>query len=214
MKERTNHILLAIAVITVIVSIAAALYTYNIVNDFKDTWVTGFATSQSNATVNLTVNAITAINFTTNFINFGSGTVSAGSGNATLDTSAGTVTGGNFTANSAGFVLENIGNTNLSLDIYTTKSAASFLGGTSPLYQYNVSNVEASACANTTGAVGTLPLNTFQTVNTTSPGTRVCDVFRFLDSTDRIRIDLRLGVPYDSTTGALTDTIVATATSL
>jgi len=50
-------------------------------------------------------------------------------------------------------------------------------------------------------------------VNTTDPGTRVCGNLTFYNSSNSMRIDLKLGVPYDSQTGALSDIITATATS-
>lgn len=194
----SDKALLIFAVILFVVSGAWLLVSYN--------QTTGFATSTG--TANLSVESSASINFTTNNINWQSGKVGVGLTNATLDTSAGTVTGGNWTVVSQGLVLENIGNTNVTLDIKTGKTAATFIGGTSPSYEYNVSNVEASSCTATAG----FNLGVWYTVNTTDPGTRVCDLFQFANGADTIRIDLRLVVPSDSKTGALGDIITATAT--
>src|SRR3989338_6614527 len=93
-SDSSGNLFLTVAVIAFIVSLGWVLFTLSESGKF-----TGFATSTSNATVNVTVNSVTAINFTTNNINFGAGTVNPGSNNATLDTAANTTTGGTgFTA--------------------------------------------------------------------------------------------------------------------
>jgi hypothetical protein len=89
------------------------------------------------------------------------------------------------------------------------EDAEEFIGGQAgggPLYQFNVTNVEAGSCI----PPGGFNLGDYHDVNDTSPGTRVCDVFRFDDSSDEIRIDILLRVPSDSLTGPLTDTMTAT----
>ena len=170
--------------------------------------------------VNISVDTSTAVNFTTDRVNFASGVVNLGATNATLNTAAGTVVGGTFST-ATGFLLQNIGNTNVSLDVATTKTAATLLGGTLPLYQYNVSNVESGSCLNSTHnplnatqVWGGLQIDSFLNVNTTSPGSRVCAVFPFKDTADQVRIDILLAVPSDSFTGQLNDTITVTATAV
>jgi len=200
--------LISLAVIAVVISAVGAVFSLYALNDFKNSWLTGFATSTG--TVNLTVEAQAAINFTVNNINFGSGIVDYGQQNATLDTSAGTVTNGNWTAVSQGFVVENIGNRQVLLQLATGKDAATFLGGTSPVYQYNVTNIEANSC-NTTGI--SFNLGEWYDVNTTSPGTPICNYFYHQNSRDTIRIDVKLVVPSDSNVGALGDIFTATATA-
>jgi hypothetical protein len=185
--------------------VAIVLASLNVIFIFNklDT-LTGQVTESGFA--NLTVEALASVNFTTDVVNWGSGVVDSGESNAYLDTATGTVVKGNWTVNSAGLVLENIGNVNVTLKFTAGKTAATFLGGTSPSYQWNFSNVEADSCINTTNysTIGTL-----EDVNTT--GTTVCSIFEFADARDTIRIDLNLTVPSDSFTGALTDTITATA---
>jgi len=76
--------------------------------------ITGNATSTG--TVNFTITSAVSINFTTNIINWGSGTVTQGSDYATLCTSynnESNVSNGNWTSNVAGLVVENIGNQNV-----------------------------------------------------------------------------------------------------
>jgi len=190
--------------------------------------ITGNATSTG--TVNFTIKSLVQINFTTNIINWGSGTVNVGESYATLCTAynnASNVSNGNWTSNVAGLVVENIGNQNVTLDLKTGEDANSFIGGTSPSYKFNVSNVEATSCTNASGGIvgekqvvlvgGSFNLSTqFWDVNTTDPGTRICDDFTFNDSRDSIRIDIFLEIPSDAwsnrTGSAIGDIITATAT--
>ena len=166
-------------------------------------------TGKAIGTANLTVESITEINFTTNNIDWGSGAVTSGQSSATLNTAgdAANVTNGNWTGNTAGLVIENIGNVNVSLNISAGKTATTLLGGLSPTYEYNFSNIEANSCSG-----GTTALNEFTSANTSV--LRVCGIFDFSDDSDRIRIDIKLVVPSDSKTGAIGDIITATATAV
>lgn len=164
------------------------------------------------AVVNITVESAASINFTTDFIDFGNGTVSAGSPNATLDT-LGLVDGGTWVNVSGGLYLENIGNVNVSLYLASSKSAADFIGGTNPGYSYNFTDrdTELGSCINETPS--SFPQGDWNSFNT-DPGDLICDVFGYADAADSIRIDLQLVVPSDSKSGNLTDEIVATATAV
>ncbi len=207
-----NNFLLTVAVIAAVVSLFGAAFTYISLNEFKESWVAGFATF---GTANLTVESSAAINFTIQSINFRSGKVNFGQQNATINTAWGNVSNGNWTANDTGFNVENIGNTNVSLQLVTGKNATQFLGGTGPTYKYNVTDLGSRSCMNTTfGGDMVYAKGVFRNVNITSPGDMICSVFTFVDANDTIRIDLELVVPSDSFTGALTDTLTATATTV
>jgi len=207
---KTDNALLIIALIAVVVSVAGAGITYNYINAFKNKWPTGFATG----TVNLTVESAASINFTTDEINWGSGRVNTGVDNATLSTAGGAnnITNGNWTGNTAGFVIENIGNENVTLEIATGKTAATFISGTAgggPSYRFNVSdNTEDGSCEyNVTEG-------DWNVVNTTSPGTLVCRPLYAADATDVVRIDVEVVIPSDSLIGELTDTFTATIAAI
>jgi len=212
LKKINHNILLYFAIF--LLAISLIVFSVNIIKIMR---ITGRATDTGE--INLTVESKTQINFTTDEINWGSGSVSAGASNATLNTAGGAnnVTNGNWTGNTAGLVVENIGNKNVTLDLKTGNNATALLGGTNPSYQYNVTNVEAGSCTNSTGGNNMssgISLGNFYDVNTTDPGTRVCDVFAHTDSIDTIRIDIKLVIPSDSKTGKITDTITATATTI
>jgi hypothetical protein len=207
---KSDNLLLAIAVIAVAVSIIGAGVTYNSVSVIQN-MLTGYATSTG--TINLTVASTASINFTTNNINWGSGQVTVGQTSATLNTAGGAtnVTNGNWTGNTAGFVVENIGNVNVSFNLATGKNATTLLGGTSPSYQYNVTNVDPGSCINSTGFI----LGTFYDVNVSSTGTAVCDKLRSADTNDTVRIDVKLVIPSDTNQAgnAVGDTFTVTFAS-
>lgn len=171
--------------------------------------ISGKATGVGEA--NLTVESAAVINFTTSQINWGSGIVNQGFSYAGLNTfETNNVTNGNWTLQtSGGLRLQNIGNVNVTLNLSGTKTAAQFIGGTSPSYRWNISNAESNSCLNATGGTGGLALNNFHNVNTSSA--LFCGIFQFADVADTIRIDFNLTIPTDSLTGALGDTITATA---
>lgn len=196
---KRNDFLFVFAVIVVCLALLNIAITINKMN------ITGHATGTG--TANLTVGNWTAVNFTTSIVNWGSGVVQSGALNATLNT-LGHVENGNWTNVTSGLILENIGNVNVTIDIKTGKSAASFLGGTNPQYLLNFSNNKTGSCINNTGAA----LGIWTAVNTSDPGTRVCNNFTFYNNSDAMRIDIKIAVPYDSLTGALSDIITATAT--
>ena len=157
------------------------------------------------STVNLTVESSAEINFTTNNIDFGSGRVTAPNFNATLQSQlSGAATNGNWTQPGNGLVLKNIGNANVSITLSAGKTAAQFIGGTGPQYQWNVTNSVAGSCATANGCY------TFGTFVATNSSNQVCDRLQ-PGSANALRIDVKLVVPADSYTGALGDIITATA---
>ena len=199
-----DNFLLVVAVVAVAVSLIATGFTYFSIANLVSQ-ISGFATSTAQA--NLTVESTAAINFTTNFISWGSGRVNPGSSSASLTTlGTNNVTGGNWTLTTAGGLrVENIGTINVSLNITVGKNASNFIGGTNPAYELNITNAEASSCL-----VSTFTLGSWYTANTTN-NILNCGTFQFISGADSIRIDINLTVPETSLTGALTDTITATA---
>jgi len=166
---------------------------------------------ESSGIVNVSVDPTAAINFTTDFINFGNGSVNAGSASAILQSNDTAAVNGGWNWNvPQNFTLENIGNVNVVLDLKTNKDAAAFIGGTNPEYQYgvNVNESEATSC-NTT-----IIFNQWYTVNNVSSGDTICSNFSFVDAHDQLEISVRLVIPSDSLTGNFTDTFTATATAI
>jgi len=157
------------------------------------------------AFLNVTVTSTANINFTSDNITFGSGVVTGGQTFAYLDTE-GNIVDGSWGAVSSGFVLENIGNVNVSLNITASNDADGFIGGTSPAYNYKISDVESASC--TGGGAGSyIPLNE-------SGPELACAIFSYHNSYDAINLDINLTIPHDASQGELNSTIIATATAL
>ena len=172
--------------------------------------ITGKATDTDTAVVNVTIESATVINFTTDFIDFGSGRVFENSSSAILDSNgSGSIPGGNWTEPGTVFTLENIGNTNVSIELATGKDADGFLGGTTPGYKYAYLDNEAGSCINQTGDQAL-----WIDVNSTAPGTLICNPLYSADANDAIDIRIQITIPSDSLSGEQTDTFTATATAV
>lgn len=164
--------------------------------------LTGYATVTDTAVVNVTIDTSAAINFTTAFVDFGNGTVNGGESGANLSTEN-SVTGGSWSPISSGLVLENIGNTNVSIAFKSDKNADTYIGGTNPTFKYKITETESGSCAGNT-ASGYIEINTTDFT--------VCPIFPYSDSNDEISIDIELYIPSDSLVGEQTATITATGT--
>jgi len=200
--DKYENMLMLVAIVAAGIALVNLSVTINKVGDINE--LTGHATDTG--TANLTIEATASINFTTDNIDWGSGTVdtTGGATAAYLDTKTGTVTDGNWTANSAGLIIENIGNVNVTLELQAGKNAATFIGGTSPSYDWLIENVAGGSCVNPTPS-------TFKTVNSSEAET-ICDPLIFNDLTDDVRIHFNVTVPYDAKPEAKGDIITATAT--
>lgn len=238
MKEVSNRSLAILLVFAILISIGGTLTSLNKLasmgykskGDF-----TGFAiNTNENASVSLTVAAITAINFTTETIDWGSGAVDPGFDYCNI-TSQGangsSVTGdyalaGNhcdidsFNVVTGGLILENIGNKNVTLNMSCGKTAATFLGGTGPLYMWNVSTlgVESTSCMNLaqdSGMWRNAPgyQHCANNLSAGGIGQLVCNEtgggFSSEDDHDTLRFDFYLAIPSDATSGTKTDTFYA-----
>ncbi|MEK6811470.1 MAG: hypothetical protein AABX96_03105 [Nanoarchaeota archaeon] len=206
----SSKFLSILAVVVVITSIFSIGLVYLSARSLFSA-ISGYATSTGEA--NLTVESQATINFTTISISWGSGRVTPGANGASLSSVEGTnnVSGGNWSLITAGGLrLVNLGNVNVTLNLSGTKTAAAMIGGTGPVYKWNVSNLEASSCLNVTGGTDATPLGIYYDVNTTATAL-FCGRFRYADASDSIMINFNLTIPSDSIVGALGDTITATA---
>ncbi|HLC54276.1 MAG TPA: hypothetical protein VJK07_01470 [Candidatus Nanoarchaeia archaeon] len=208
---KSENIILFIAAFAALSALLSAGFTYYSASSFKEGMITGLA-SQTNGTVNLTVDTLLSVIFTASSMNFGSGSVDAGSTHANVSSGVLAVGGSWFYPGASGFGVRNDGTVNATLNLKTGKNATQLLGGTSPAYQFKVANSEANSCLNNTGGTtaggtgGLITLGTFFDVNTTDLGTPICGIFNFIDSADSIEIDVFFTIPYDSLQGNLTDT--------
>ena len=192
---KSEDVLVVVAVLAVIVSFVGLGFTYSSVMSYKNL-LTGFATDTG--TVNITIDTNTAVNFTTDNVDFGSGAVDALKDFAVMSTES-SCSGDNCSTNSwdqpSAFVIENIGNINVTANVSFSTDADGLLAGSSPEFQYKMSETTTDSC------VGTLSAGTYRDANTTE--TSVCDNFGFYDDDDELSMDIRLLIPYDSNTGDL-----------
>ncbi len=153
--------------------------------------ITGMATSSGNVT--LTVNSTSAIQFAVNSVNWGTGSVNASdvthNYTCTLDTE-GTTTGCiNFTAVTQPLIIENNGNTNLSVSIYSNASATDFIGSGST-FQWKVLQNESGSCTTTPSPATYSPVNV-----SVSNATIICSNLGYTDSNDSLKLNLKVTIP-------------------
>ena len=204
MNEIDNERLVSLVIVLSLVVIVLSLASFG-------ARLTGYA-SQETGTVNVTVETSANINMTSILIDFGSGLVnSTHHSNAILESNGSSAApNGNWSWTPSNFTVENIGNVNVTLNLKTTNTALSFIGGSDPEYNFSVVNVKANSCNATTQ----VPLGNWAPVNTTDIGTLICSPLDFNDNNDLIAIYIRLVIPSDSNQGELIDTVQLTATSI
>lgn len=196
-KNKSKDVYDYISYVSIIVIVLCVLYS-----GFR---LTGFVVVTDTAVVNVTITETTAINFTTDFLNLGTGAVNTGTSSATVDSDGGSV-GGSWAPTPGNLTLQNIGNKNVSLQISMGKTAAQYIGGTNPLYQFKFANNEAGSCVNAT-AMGVW-------ANASTSNISLCTNFLAGDENDTINIGVKLTIPSSSLTGTQTDTFTATATTI
>ncbi len=204
-----NNTIMIVTVLAVIASLAAAGFSYYSFSHGPR--ISGFASTDT-GTLSFTVLTEADIEFTDDTISWGSGRVDIDTVRAVLDTDAGTVTNGTWTPESSGFVLQNKGNTNVSMTIKVDKTPATFIGGAGgggPAYEWLVSDGPSptDTCAAHSGGI----VNASQYNDTTTDYTKICNDMGYLASANEFNIDIRITIPYDSSLGALSDTITASA---
>ena len=183
-----------------IVVIAVSLF-------FIGTELTGFALIETGI-VNVTIDTSASIVFQTALLDFGNGTITPGQV-AIIDSEGyndGSYWSGD-TSGMTGLILENNGNVNVSVSLKSNKTAADFIGGTSPSFQLHVTNNETGSCS--TIAAGTF--NSYSEVTTSDQV--ACSNLGYQASEDSITIDARLTMS-DDAAGAKTVGVVATATTI
>jgi hypothetical protein len=200
---KQNDVLMIVAVVAVILALFNLVVLINKVNNFKS--FTGFATDTG--TANLTIEGAASVNFTTDNINWGTGHVIEPAASATLNTE-GVNTSGTWNATSQGLVLENIGNTNVTLNLTSSKNASVFIGGASPSFEWKVNDTsgETGSCVSGSSIPG-------YTTVTTAPQI-ACTNFGWNNTRDSLDIDLQLVIPSSAASGEKGVTIIATATAI
>lgn len=180
--------------------------------------ITGAAISPT-AIARINITARASINWTVYTVDWGTGYVNDTSQYCILNTEGENNASNcsNFTTVYEGLRLNNDGNRRVSVNLSSNVSAAQFIGGTSPLFQWKMLNNETNACGNVgPGFICTpnasLPLfnDAYYDVSTTS--NEICPCFFHGNDNDTMNVELQVRIPTDSYTGVREATLTAVAT--
>jgi|SaaInlV_200m_DNA_2_1039689.scaffolds.fasta_scaffold29505_3 hypothetical protein len=156
---------------------------------FIGTELTGFAFANDTAQVNVTIDQSGGISFEIAFLDFGTGTVTAGE-TAVIDSEGGNYGGywiGGGTTDE--LILINTGNANVTLQLYTDKMPSEFIG---PAATFEAKVLNSSG--ETGSCVGTNTFSGYAPINTTYQ-TACGDYFGWYDSADNITIEFNMTIP-------------------
>jgi len=208
-KSNLGTSLLILAILAVGIAAVNSYYTLNKYSEIGDA-LTGYTGSEG--FVNVTVASVVSVNFSTDGIVWGAGSIDTGENNASLkvEDASVSVTRGNWsTSGISPLSIENIGSVNVSLRISGDKNETDLFGEDSSVghraYKLNFTDSDAASCVNTTS------LSLRFDVNKTGTGTQICSHLGFLDTQDQLNISVLLAVPYDGNTGPLESVLTATA---
>ncbi len=218
MDNQKEKYLFGLAILLLVISLFSLGFVYlSVSNLFSQ--ISGRVTTGE---TNLTVETLNEVNFTTRAISWGSGRVNQDVTAASLTTSnhsgIANVTGGNWTLTTTGGMrIENLGNSNVTINFTVSKNVSEFIGGSNAVFQWNLTSLEANSCLNvsrTNGGVGGLQVNSYYDANSTPVGRIGCTVFPAEATKDTLRLDFNLTIPENSITGALGNIITAVVTSI
>ena len=218
-SHNTLMILLVVAIVVTVVSTVINLRWFETV---PGSLITGQAVNTTTGTSTLTIQSQTSIMNRVSAVAFGSGYINstnACSAGCTIDTITGIYSGNEtccalFNNVTAGFLLENIGNENVTLNMTCSGSctAATFIGsGTNPVFQFKTDNLsdstnktgdsvtDTSGSCNSGGGYNysdwtTMAASTFD-LCATSGSTDYW--MNYVDLSDALRVNLKVTIPSD-----------------
>ena len=214
-QNKQNKPVLTLLIVALALTIIGMLISLDKLTGWEF-FLTGAATNTSTGTSNLTITALTSISNKYNNINFGSGYVNSSCTNCTMDSNGefnNACCIGGFASLTSGFLLENTGNINLSVNYSCSGScnATPFIGGTSPLLQLNTTPNNVAAQSGETGAADSIAscggnLNITSYSNITAAGDWLCGnstSYRldYTDSKDAFVVDIKVRIPSDAAGG-------------
>jgi len=220
--DLSNKTIFAILALTLVITITGTFVNLGKIYDLGYLSLTGAATSTAGGNATITISQSTSITNDFRTIQFGSGFVNSSCTVCNMDSNGGfspSCCGTFNNTNNLGFLLENTGNINLSVNYTCAGSctSASFIGGTGPNFQIRTTNNSFAAQAGEVGAadtVGSCWDNTFfglnlsnNYTNVSAAGNWLCgngSIFPlgFTDIMDAFVVDLNVSVPSDAGTGS------------
>jgi len=177
---------------------------------------TGMATGTDQGIANLSINGSTAVTFTVNSVEFGSGYTNDTDGNVgtvencTIDTNGTNPSADNdcvgFNPNVPPFIIRNDGNQDSQLTISADKDSTAFFGSSNGGVYWFVEDNESNSC----GTVNPATWTAISTGNIDACGGAAA--FKYQDSTDSVKLHIKVDIPLDAPSGTKTTTITATST--
>ena len=219
----SNKTIFAVLAVTLMITVVGTAVNMGKIYGFGYLGLTGAATTSAGGNATITISQSTSITNNFRTIQFGSGFVNSSCSVCSMDSNGGFSTAccGTFNqTNNLGFLLENTGNINLSVNYTCAGSctANTFIGGTNPAFQMRTTNNSFVAQAGETMTTDTLGscwnnltggLNlTNNYTNITAAGNWLCGngsnyALSFIDTHDAFVVDLNVSVPQDAPTGSL-----------
>jgi hypothetical protein len=195
--EVSQKALVVLLAVAVVFSVIGTFWNIDSIN--RITRLTGYG---STGYVNVTITNLTSINVTATDCWFGSGYVDVGYISALLE-SNGTKVGWNGLGANASITVRNDGNRNITLNVSSGKTLASYYGADcssiSCTYQFWSAINESGSCP---GTLSAYPGTAMDTNNKT-----VCSIMRYEDVNDEVNIYCRMNVTQALIpTGSKTDT--------
>ena len=217
MDEISNKTLAILLIGAIIISLGGTLISLNRLARIKVPLITGFYGADEEAIVQLDITGLVQVNFTLDEINWGSGYVNSTEDFCVLNSYDAAIGDNctNFDPVTTGLVLENVGNRNATLNITMSKDAATFIGGLSPVCQWNVSEWDEAGSAPglevTAGAWQACSTIHVVVCNSTGGG------FLCENTKDELLFDVLVQIPHPATgvtAGAKTNVMTATAAAI
>ena len=164
----TNELLAGLLIAAVLITVVGTIVnSFRIAQLYKS--ITGYAATDTGY-VEVNVSSNVSITLPQNTVDFGSGYLKSGASYVDLQSNDTTVPSNwvnTSVYNPSDLILENNGNTNVSVNVTSNVTAADFIGGDNPAFMFAAENNEANSC------VGTLQ-SSYTELTTTSPGKNVC----------------------------------------
>jgi len=239
--ELSNRTLAVLLVAAIVISIGTSFMSLQKLSDINKLFgvTTGYvATSSHQANLSLTVTSQTSITLTNGTIAWGAGYVYSGCNNCTMATNGTTnaicCLSGWATTIDYGMLIENTGNTNVSLQMNITKNETNFIGGTavSPYFGFKVITGSSSShaykgtgdeadSANSCGDAGGWNFTTWTEVDNSKNTTPfyLCGystpayTFGAENTKDEVEIQIKLIIPQNAPATAKTNQLNLLATS-
>ena len=225
--EISNRTLAILLVVAIAISLGGTILSLDKLGQIS--MPTGAATDTGTATINVTSQA--SIIFKVTSVDFGAGWVNSTQADTCEMTAVNTTDGSASTAcigagagtqwgsGKSGFVIENNGNVNLTVDVECNRNWSNFVGIPSGGFRFMLYNNETGSC-NADSLNQATDNEWYSWPGNNSEKVNVCNStgggFAFADSKDSLVLDINVTIHYQSnmTGSAQTATITATGTSV